>query len=465
MRASKIFLLILVLLAGFLPVQPSQARRAEPAPAAQVTAFDLIIAMNSLRMSYGLPALIEDPIINAVAQATAETMAANLMSWHIGDVRGRIAASGYGGGGTVWATENFAVGTMGIDEIMAAWADPDHMRPAVTPAYCHIGAGTARASNGRTYYVLQAAYVGGKECGTYTSVGGGSVSQPGSGSVGQFIAPVTLATPDAEGNVYHVVAFGQSLWSIAIAYQVTIRDIETWNNISRDIPLPTGQKLLIPGENTLGYATPTPKGMILRATPDADGRIVHMVEPYQVLITISQTYDVSLERILTLNGIQPDWPLQVGQELLIDPGNVTPSPTLSAIQRLTPASDGNYYHTVRSGETLSWIAGLYGLPLQSLMNWNGLNDASIIRTDQRLLLLVTPPATATFTPLPPSPTATLQPTLTATPSPLAVDDSAAPQADGFPGVLGVGLVGLALIALAGGLAWLWRKEAGLKKNS
>ena len=102
--------------------------------------------MNTLRVAYGLPPLIEDPIVNAVAQSTAATMAASNMSWHIGDVRGRIAAAGYGGGGTVWATENFAVsgGGMGIDEIMATWADPDHMRPAVTAEYCHVGAGTAQ---------------------------------------------------------------------------------------------------------------------------------------------------------------------------------------------------------------------------------------------------------------------------------------------------------------------------------
>src|SRR5574338_467510 len=144
-------------------------------PNNQTSAYELIIAMNTLRVSYGLPALIEDPIINAVAQSTAQTMAANNMSWHIGDVRGRIAAAGYGGGGTVWATENFAVysGGAGIDVIMATWADPDHMRPAVTAAYCHVGAGMAQTADGRIYYVLQAAYVAGKTCGDASSGGSG----------------------------------------------------------------------------------------------------------------------------------------------------------------------------------------------------------------------------------------------------------------------------------------------------
>ena len=74
-----------------------RAEEIHPAPSYQVSAYELILAMNTLRVSYGLPALIEDPIVNAVAQSTAATMAANNMSWHIGDVRGRIAAAGYGG--------------------------------------------------------------------------------------------------------------------------------------------------------------------------------------------------------------------------------------------------------------------------------------------------------------------------------------------------------------------------------
>ena len=112
--------------------------------------------------------------------------------------------------------------------------------------------------------------------------------------------------------------------------------------------------------------------MFVPAAPDADGKIVHEVQPYQALITIADAYHISMDRLLTLNGWQQEWPLQVGQKLVIDPGNITPSPTLSTIQKLTPEADGNYYHTVQSGETLSWIAGLYDVPLADLMAWNGL---------------------------------------------------------------------------------------------
>ena len=426
------WLLSLSLLAGWLAGLfgiSANARAAQPdksglAQGDTVAAYDLILAMNMLRTSNGLPALVEDPIINAVAQATAETMAASQMSWHIGNVRGRLASAGYGGGGQVWATENFAVGNLSLDEIMVVWSDASHMLPATNPAYCNVGAGVAKSGNGRTYYILQAAYVGGKSCGEYTSSGSGNGEggNPGSNrlsGISQLIVPVKVATPDADGKVFHEVQAGQSFWAIAIAYKITIKDLETWNNISRETKLQVGQRLFIPGKNTKGYATPTPVGMIQVSTPGPDGKVVHVVQPYQALIPIAEAYGVSVERILTLNNLQADWPLQIGQKLLIDPGWVTPSPTprpLTPIEKLTPESDGKYYHTVQSGENLYWIAQLYEVSLNDLMTWNGLSAGSILRPDQKLLLQVTPPATETPTPGPATATPTSVPA-THTPSP------------------------------------------------
>jgi LysM repeat protein/uncharacterized protein YkwD len=468
---SKILLrgfLLLVLLSAAL--QPAASARAERVVGLQsdVTAFDLIIAMNTLRMSYGLPALIEDPIINAVAQGTAEIMAANQSSWHIGNVSGRLQSAGYGGGAKVWATENFAVGNQSLDEIMVVWSDASHMIPAVNPAYCHVGAGTARSSNGMTYYVLQAAYTAGQSCGAYKPPDGflpepGRTPAPGTtGGLG-LIYPVKIATPDEEGKIYHVVQGGQSFWSIAVAYKVTIKDIETWNNLSRDSKLQVGQRLFIPSASTTGYSTPTPVGMIQVSTPEVDGRVVHEVQPYQTLSTIAQAYGVAVQKILVLNGIQEDWPLQIGQKLLLAPSNITPSATprpLTAVEKLTPQNDGKFYHVVQSGETLYWIAQYYELPVNELMAWNGLNNNSILQPEQKLLLRVTPPATASatpgpatitpsLTPVPPSATASLEPSQAAGLSVAPGTQVAAARQSGFsPGLVWTVLIGLGVFALA-----------------
>ena len=474
-RSIRWFFILVLLSAFFSKAALAQAARSLAPTAKGVTAYDLIIAMNTLRTSNGLPALVEDPIIDAVAQSTAEIMAAQQMSWHIGNVSGRLASAGYGGGSKVWATENFAVGDLSIDQVMLVWSDASHMIPAVNPAYCNIGAGVAQAANGRTYYVLQAAYVSGKSCGEYKSTGG-TTTKPGGttdegrvGGVSQLIVPVKVATPDAEGRVYHVVQAGQSFWSIAIAYKITIKDLETWNNLSRDAKLQIGQKLFIPTSNTAGYATPTPVGMVQLSTPDAGGKVIHTVQAYQTLSTISEAYHVSVDRILSLNGIQVDWPLQIGQKLLIDPGHITPSPTprpLTAVEKLTPESDGKYYHTISSGETLSWIAQLYEINLADLLAWNGLNASSIIHPGEKLVLQVTPPATITPTPVPvtisptttPAP-ATSTPTLTPT-RPVISQTSAADPASTSESTrliwflsIGLALGGLTLVVMFSRKKW------------
>lgn len=432
----------------------------------QVSAYDLILAMNTLRVSLGNNALIEDPIINAVAQATAEIMAANNLTWHIGGVSERLQSAGFGAGSRVFATENFAMAyDWSIDQIMVAWADEQHMFPATNTNYCMVGAGVAQAANGMIYYVLQAAYVSGKSCGSYSSGNSsapGTSGQPAQPGVSQLIVPVKIAEPDADGNVFHIVQAGQSLWSIAVAYQVTIDDITQWNNISRESKLQINEKLFIPGPNTEGYATPTPVGMVMTATPGPDGSIVHIVQPYNTLSTIATAYNVDVHTLLALNFWNEEWPLQIGQELLIKPSPITPTATprpLTAVEKLTPAADGKFYHVVQSGETLSWIADLYEITLRDLERWNTLTDASVLYPDQKLLLQVTQPATITPTPLPAS--ATPRPTQimitpqltprTPTLTPVSTPDPAMNTAEAFnttPIFIGAaGLLGILLLIL------------------
>ena len=423
--ASIALLLSAILILGLVqPAQPAQAVHALAPLRSNVTAYDLIAAMNALRMSFGLPALIEDPIIDGVAQYTAQVMADQLLSWHIGDVRGRLASAGYGGGGTVWATENFAVGSdaITIDEIMVMWSDESHMLPATKSYYCNVGAGVATAANGMTYFILQAAYVSGKTCGTYTS---GGTPNPIDGStvpvVPGIIVPVAVAEAGPDGNRLHVVKSGQSFWAIAVAYQVTIKEILQWNNLPEGYQLQIGDELLIPGPNSTGYSTPTPIGNVVTSTPAPDGKIVHEVQPYQNLTTISAAYGVTVENLLALNGISTDTPLQIGQTLMIRGPDVTPSPTprpLTPLEMLTPAADGRYYHIVREGQNASWIAGYYGISLTDLMAWNNMTSTTVLYPGEKLLLQVTPPATATPTAAPP--TATPQPTATLTPTASAI---------------------------------------------
>jgi LysM repeat protein len=239
MRYNRwLYLILMMTLWGALWASPF------PAHAQAGSAQALIDLVNQIRTANGLPALIVDPILMATAQATAETMASSGTCAHIGNVSGRVAAAGYGGGATVFATENIACGyNRTVEQVVYQdWADATHMLPMTQANYVHVGAGVVESGDGRVYYVLHAAYFAGAAAG-YTPrapvAGTAAVTTP------QIIIPVQTATPQSDGSIVHKVQPGQSLWSIAIAYGVKIADLIALNHLAPTPVLWAGQDLIV----------------------------------------------------------------------------------------------------------------------------------------------------------------------------------------------------------------------------
>jgi len=60
----------------------------------------------------------------------------------------------------------------------------------------------------------------------------------------QYMVPVSVATARPDGDVIHEVKYGQTLWSIAIAYGTKIEDLKRLNNFSDNEVFPN-QELLV----------------------------------------------------------------------------------------------------------------------------------------------------------------------------------------------------------------------------
>lgn len=259
-----VFVIALVL----VPLSSVRAQTETPPP--EVTAQDLINWANNGRMAAGLSPLKVNSILMGTAQSTAEIMAANNMTGHIGDVRGRVRAAGYGVGDTPWATENFIMGRLTLESLSAGWADPEHQIPFENPNYCDIGVGIATAADGTVYYVLHAAYTDYHYCSGKTGSSTGKITpKPGTAAptladpLSQYIFAVHTLTPQSNGWVIHTVRQGQSLWSIAEAYGVKQQSIIDANALSADNPtIYAGQKLYI----QVSYKPPTPT-LPVTATP------------------------------------------------------------------------------------------------------------------------------------------------------------------------------------------------------
>jgi LysM repeat protein len=126
--------------------------------------------------------------------------------------------------------------------IPPVWQDAQHMNTMLSPSYTHIGAGVSQGAGGY-YYALDCAAASGTSSSTTTTSG-----TPGATSVSavsQYIVPIIVNTAQPDGNVYHVLQNGQTLWSVAIEYGTTIKQIQNLNGLGDDLLVWQGQKLLI----------------------------------------------------------------------------------------------------------------------------------------------------------------------------------------------------------------------------
>ena len=217
------------------------------------SAVELIAEVNSLRISNGLPPYNQHPILMQIAQAHTNYQAAIGTGTHYGadgsrpfqralaagyPVAGDLSRGGYFSENIVWGSGKTPA------EAVSNWqGDAPHLNTMLSPNLQDVGAGVATAG-GMTYYTLDAGLASGSPV-SYTPPAGISTAPgPGTQIVSDFMLPVSLSTPNDSGSIYHEVQFGQTLWSIAIAYETTVEQLKKANNL-QGIDIFEGQKLLI----------------------------------------------------------------------------------------------------------------------------------------------------------------------------------------------------------------------------
>ena len=139
------------------------------------------------------------------------------------------------------------------------------------------------------------------------------------------------------GN-YYTVQRGDSLWSIAKKFGVTVNDLKDANNLSSNT-LSIGQLLKIPTQEQ-------------EITSDT-----YIVKSGDSLYSIAQKYNTTVDELKKLNNLTSNL-LSIGQSLKI--------PT---------KSENNYIeYTVKKGDNLYSIARNYGLTQSELMDYNNLTS-------------------------------------------------------------------------------------------
>ena len=226
-------------------------------------------------------------------------------------------------------------------------------------------------------------------------VAGQSLRLPGSSAAG--------AGSSRGGTV--TVQPGDTLSNIADRQGVSLNQLMQANGITNPNMVVAGQKLVLPGSRRATAAAAP------RALPTAP----YTVKSGETLSEIADRFGTSTERLIKVNGISNPNLVVAGTRLAI-PGR----PSSSAAPRSTAAPRNAKEHVVRSGESLSSIAGSYGLPVMRLVAINKIDDPDLVVSGTRLKLQAPPPVKATPKPAAqakPKPKPAATPVAKATPAP------------------------------------------------
>ncbi len=185
---------------------------------------------------------------------------------------------------------------------------------------------------------------------------------------------------------YYSVQPGDTLFSIASRYDVSISELATLNHIYDVNAIYVGQVLALPNPLPPGYYptypiyTPPPV-YIYRPTPPiyyGSVYIRYVVQPGDFLNAIAERFNTTGYAILTTNNIADANLLYIGQVLLI--------PYVSAVAPpIRPPVYGNFY-VVQPGDTLSSIGQRFNRDIYNIARVNGLLNLNAIYAGMSLLI-------------------------------------------------------------------------------
>jgi len=129
------------------------------------------------------------------------------------------------------------------------------------------------------------------------------------------VAGVTSSSPAGRGKgvASHRVKSGESLWTIAKLHGIPTPQLAAANGLSMRATLRVGQQLRVPGSATVAANS----GKQAQKQGARNRPVRYRVRPGDSLWTISRQFKVSVEQLLSWNGLTKSKQLQPGQELVV----------------------------------------------------------------------------------------------------------------------------------------------------
>ncbi|MET1155994.1 LysM peptidoglycan-binding domain-containing protein, partial [Arthrobacter sp.] len=157
------------------------------------------------------------------------------------------------------------------------------------------------------------------------------------------------------------------------------------NNLKISSVIYPGQKIKVNGGSSSASSALTrspAKASTKTGKASASGN--YTVKPGDTLSGIAARHGMSLGAVLSANNLKVTSVIHPGQKIKVSGGSVSSASTSSKAPAKSNASAGSGSYTVKSGDTLSGIAGKLNVTLSSLLQASGLKSTSIIYPGQKI---------------------------------------------------------------------------------
>ncbi len=205
------------------------------------------------------------------------------------------------------------------------------------------------------------------------------------------LAAFAVTPVNAQGGGVYVVQPGDTLFSIADRFNVSVSDLATINGMYDVNAVFVGQTLRLPAmlSGSVPTTQPVSQPQVQPVVSYAPGTTVTTVTSYtayvvrsgDTLSAIAARFSTTPQAILSANAISNPNLVFVGQYLVIPKTKTTIVPA----PRTTPVTRGRVY-VVRPGDNLFSIAALYRRNAWDIARANGILDLNSIFVGQALVI-------------------------------------------------------------------------------
>ncbi len=179
-------------------------------------------------------------------------------------------------------------------------------------------------------------------------------------------------------TLIHLVNKGDTVWSIAGKYGVSVNELAKLNRLNLQQPLLINQRVLVPAKPTPAVQSRGQKQVqlylfvnekdapLMKKTNQSQGMKSHLVQNGETIYSIARKYKITEDELRQANGLKENSYLLIGQ-------------TLKVPQIL--------YHSIKRGETLTQISRKYNTSVQRLLMDNSLTLDEHIVIGQQLKIV------------------------------------------------------------------------------